>query len=801
MSISEFRTWAAAVVVAGSFAAGSAYLVKEQWRSELADADRAGRTSVAQLIPFLTDALNASRTADVPKITTTWGQSDPTVSVIRVQTHDGALLADFSRAMRAAPTQTFSAPLPFRDGEPGRVTLISDLSGVIARRNRLTFELGFANTLLAAAVVTVALLLNAHRRSVRRYRTASAINHSLLNEADTRTFLNAICTAAVIEGGYALAWIGLTDDEPVLRPQALAGPALGYAEGLRLSPDASLPEGRGPAGIAMRTGRPVYTNDFLRDPQTADWVERAARYGIRASAALPLARDGQPIGVLGLYSRQRGHFDAAERMLVEQMAGDISLGLEHRRRGVALQRSSEQQREILDGLLTFVALTSDQGVIEEVNRAPAVAIGVPREALIGVALPDTIGFSRSVEAQKRIRDALAKARGGSVARYDETIWLDAGRSIVVDLTIVPLRDHEGRVTQLLTSAVDITERKQLEAQVQLELERNRQFLRNASDGVHILDEGGRVVEASDSFCALLGTSRAEMLGRSPASWNVRVTPESVEATVARIIRESRLQFETRYQHRDGRVIDVEVYAKAFEVGGRHYIYCAARDLTEIKALQREIVGAAGREQRRLGQELHDGLGQELTGAALIATALANRIEGQREVTAADLNDLKSIINRCIASANQIVRGLSPLSDVAGDLARALAELATSASRADTVVAFRADLHVPVALPVEVRGHLFRIAQEAVQNALKHARAQRIDVELTSTTAEVRIVVGDNGVGIGAQPTSRTGYGMHTMRYRAAAIGGQFAIEARSGGGTRVICSVSQPAAVEVRASA
>ena len=781
------RVWAATALGAVLLIAGTAWLGYGQWLDDLQQAQSDGATSLAQLGPLLVDALDASRYAEALELVQRWGRDDPMLAAIKLHTANGFQLAGFERATPKGGRIGFGATLPYGYQGRARLTLEVDLSGAVARARRLGVELAIGDLLLIAALIVAARLHLANRHAVRRYRTISAVNEALIADQGAADFLRTLCAAAAAEGGFELVWIGLRDERPVLRPAAVAGPAAGYAEGLELSDDPNVVQGQGPAGAALREARTVIVNDFLRATAATPWAARARRHGIRSSAALPLRSGDRIIGLLGLYGGRRGQFDAAERAMVEQMAGDISLGLEHRRRGLLVERSNARLRDILDGLLVFVCLTTAEGVVLEINRAPLRITRMTRDQAIGVALPDTFPFARSNGAQTRARAALARAAAGEVVRYDDVVSIADGGSITVDLTFAPLHGGEAAANQVVVSAVDITERQRLEARLQVELQRNRSYLRHAVNGVHVLDGAGRLVAASQSFCESLRYGLEELLGRDPTLWDARLDPVQLAAKLAELLGGERLRYETVHRRRDGSLIDVEIVASAFEVDGAPYIYCSARDLTEIKQLERELLDAATREQRRLGQEMHDGLGQELTAAALTAEALAARARRDGLGDAADLLELGMDIRRCIATARAIVRGLSPLAEVGENLAIGLAELAKRKAIAGVEIVVNADPATDLGLSVDARGHLFRIAQEALQNALKYARATRIDITLSVDAADICLSVGDDGVGMPA--VAAGGYGMHTMRYRARALRGRLTIAPRRGGGTLVGCCV------------
>ena len=251
-------------------------------------------------------------------------------------------------------------------------------------------------------------------------------------------------------------------------------------------------------------------------------------------------------------------------------------------------------------------------------------------------------------------------------------------------------------------------------------------------------------------------------------------------------------FETRHRTRDGRPLEIEMWTRPIDFGGRAAMLAFAADATERKALGRALIDAIAGEQRRIGQEMHDGLGQELTGLSLSMRALATRANREQLSVAADLDQLAALINACIQSARRIVHGLSPLSGADGNLVMALSNLAEASSLGGLKVHVHTRLEAPLTLPLEARNHLFRIAQEALQNAQKHAAARTIDIELAVRPDAVRLSIADDGTGTSAGALSGSGLGMRTMRYRAASIGGRLSIRPQSPSGTIVTCEAPQP---------
>src|SRR5258708_804081 len=308
------------------------------------------------------------------------------------------------------------------------------------------------------------------------------------------------------------------------------------------------------------------------------------------------------------------------------------------------------------------------------------------------------------------------------------------------------------------------------------------------------------VHASDSLKFLLvndaavrqyGWSREELLRStvevlSPPSGQ-RVVPAIREATTTA---DMPLEpFETQHATKDGPLLEVEVWTQSIDCGGQPGELVFAIDVTERRAFGQALVEAIGGEQRRIAQEMHDGLGQELTGLALSVRALANRARKERDAISADLEQLALLATTCIQDAHRIVQGLSPLTNADGNLDAALDLLAQRSSLSGTRVQFRGRYEAPAAIELKMRNHLYRIAQEAIHNALKHSGAKNIEIELWSRPGDLRLSVIDDGQGLGADVDTRSGRGMRTMRFRANAIGGRLIISRGANGGNPVVCDV------------
>lgn len=213
------------------------------------------------------------------------------------------------------------------------------------------------------------------------------------------------------------------------------------------------------------------------------------------------------------------------------------------------------------------------------------------------------------------------------------------------------------------------------------------------------------------------------------------------------------------------------------------------EIAERQRLEREIIDVAEREQMRIGQELHDGLGQQLTAVAFLAEVLAHKLDARQEPLAADAARIERLVSEAVSQARMLARGLDPVELDASGLMAALAQLAETARSVFGIdCLFRCEDPVPVR-DASVAINLYRIAQEAVTNAAKHSGGRQLAIELAQDAATLRLRIADDGVGMAAGLEPRTGMGLRTMRYRARLIGATLSIEGSPAGGVSVLLSL------------
>src|SRR5205809_3434517 len=222
-----------------------------------------------------------------------------------------------------------------------------------------------------------------------------------------------------------------------------------------------------------------------------------------------------------------------------------------------------------------------------------------------------------------------------------------------------------------------------------------------------------------------------------------------------------------------------------------------REMAERQRLDREIAQVADRERRRLGQDLHDRLGQHLTGTALAAQVLKEKLATKSAPEVAEAEKLVRYVEEGIDLTRNLARGFFSPELEADGLSVALEGLAENISER---FAINCIFHGEESIPLRdsaVATQLYRIAQEAATNAAKHAAAENIDIRVTMDGSELTLAIIDDGVGFPDKPSNSKGLGLRLMRHGAALIGAALSVQRNGGSGTVATCKLKIPSESEL----
>jgi PAS domain S-box-containing protein len=346
----------------------------------------------------------------------------------------------------------------------------------------------------------------------------------------------------------------------------------------------------------------------------------------------------------------------------------------------------------------------------------------------------------------------------------------------------------GLIEELAALRKEVAKLKSLSARTEQEKDDLRPFFDQSLDLLCIAGFDGYFKRLSQTWSARFGYTLEELKARPFLDF---VHPEDREATRAEMDKLAKggktLFFENRYRIQDGSYRWLRWNSQSVPVDQR--IYAIAWDVTQQKRQEREILEIADREKARLGMELHDGLCQSLAGIAALSSTLSRRLAAHSESAAsAAAAEITKLLNETIHQARGLAHGLDPigLNNVGLDVV--LETLALNIQRQFNITCTLEYNRSFPRLHLEIERHLFRIAQEAVNNAIAHGRANRIELSLSAKNGEGVLNIRDDGEGMREDARNSGGIGLHTMFYRARLISGNLKMRQRSLRGMAVTCT-------------
>jgi PAS domain S-box-containing protein len=480
--------------------------------------------------------------------------------------------------------------------------------------------------------------------------------------------------------------------------------------------------------------------------------------------------------------------------------------------GLRVETGSERLAQVLGATRECVVARDKEGRVVFWNRAAEELYGWTGSEARG-RLMDALLQTKFPKPHSEIEAALY-ASGQWEGELEHTAR--DGRLLVVVSRWLLEADNEGKWQGVLQIESDVTQRKRLEeelskARIQLENHADLRMSELQSANEALVESQARFQQMTDAMrdvfwltnpwrtsIIYVNPAYEQIWGRScqslyanPRSWLEGVHPE--DRLRMRQFFSKRVS-DQGYEH-SYRVVRPDcsvrwVLDRGFPVrdsaGGIYRIAGIARDITENKELEKELLAISEREQRRMGQDLHDDLCQQLVGIEFLSKALQQQLKAQPQADKA--GEIARLIRAAIAYTRQLARGVVPLELEAEGLMRGLQALATRTAEVFQVqCTFQCPSPVLVQDPT-VGTHLYRIAQEAVANSVKHGKATRVGIELAATPEGGVLTVKDNGLGFAGETHLSRGMGLRIMRYRADVIGGTFSIQRKPSAGTTIVCT-------------
>ena len=370
-----------------------------------------------------------------------------------------------------------------------------------------------------------------------------------------------------------------------------------------------------------------------------------------------------------------------------------------------------------------------------------------------------------------------------MARDGRILWFHCEAQVI--------RRDDGEPWFIHGVGFDITDLKRAEEELQEERNVLSAILDTVAALIVVLDPRGRIVRFNRACERTTGFASEDVKGKHLADLFVNSTEgEGFQSMFEQLsFGKVPAEFESNWLSWNGtvRLISWSTTVLDGNDGGVKHIIATGIDITERKHLEKAILEISAREQRRIGQDLHDGLGQHLTGIAFMSKVLEQKLSDQNLSESVEAEKIVKLVNEAINKTRELSRGLLPVMANAQGLMSALERLA---AEIEDLFQIRCSFQCEEAVLVHDVGsatHLYHIAQEAVNNAIKHGQAMNISIELAADSVEGILCVTDNGRGILDSGMTDSGMGLRIMSYRANIIGGSLEIGRHNGGGVTVRC--------------
>jgi PAS domain S-box-containing protein len=353
-------------------------------------------------------------------------------------------------------------------------------------------------------------------------------------------------------------------------------------------------------------------------------------------------------------------------------------------------------------------------------------------------------------------------------------------------SISPIFAADGKTTHFIAVKEDITAARSMETR----LRELAAIVQSSEDAIISATLDQIILSWNLGAQKLFGHSAAEAIGQNLA---LIISPEhSAQAKQAiRLAREGQTMdsYETVRRHKNGslRQVSVRVSPITDESGKVMGTAAILRDITLVKQLEKAVLDISAQERRRVGHELHDGLGQHLAGMAFKAKALEQDLVAAESPLVADAKKIVELTNEAMQQTRQLASGFDPVDIEVGGLPTALKKYAHQIA-----ISYRIACHFycpneRLEVDKQINLALFRIAQEAINNALRHGRARQVDVSLQAEAARLVLTIRDNGKGFSTSGQKHHGRGLGIMSYRANSLGGKLLIRSQPGSGTEIEC--------------
>ena len=451
---------------------------------------------------------------------------------------------------------------------------------------------------------------------------------------------------------------------------------------------------------------------------------------------------------------------------------------------------TEQTIRILENILHGVVLTDGRGHILFWNAANEDIFGYTKQEIINrpinVLFDDESELPLGELLRKCSQQEPVFGRWHGIHKDGSSVWLEVRAKLI--------KTPGEKRTNCVITLVNIDKLKSAETRLNHSQAIAEAIFSTSSDAIFTTNTEGLILSANSAFSKMFGYDHNELIGENLnllMPFHYDFDPENYSENYQKKGKNilSNKGKETQGLKKNNLIFPIELSLSEIFIEENRVLAGIIRDLSKRRELEHRLVEIGNEERRRIGRDLHDGLGQMLTGIRMLAESLARKLHANAVPGAEEVKEIAEMINEADGIARSIARDMVQIEIEKKGLVVAVDELCRKIERM-TGVTCRFDVVKDFEIENQSKAlHLYRIIQEAVNNAVKHGKAGRIDIQIMEHDHHLSVEIQDDGIGFSDHPSDQDGKGIQIMEYRAKMMGGNLDLLRTESNRTMVRCLI------------
>jgi PAS domain S-box-containing protein len=648
----------------------------------------------------------------------------------------------------------------------------------------------------------------------RLYFFISQVNQMIVRVKDEKNLFDETCRITVSLGGFKMAWIALFDKSTgKLDPVISSNNDGEYLQKIRQGIINNVTEGKGPSSKAIREAGYVICNDIANEPLMEHWKEEAMAHGYLSSMHFPLKTFNKVVGAVAFYAGEKNFFDESEILLLQEAVGDICFALENIEKEKIKQRAEEEMRRSNERF-EILAMATNDAVWDWDLITNKVWRNKNFYTLFGY---NTGEMTADVSSWMSIVHPDDKERVltgiNDVVHSGKEHWVSEYRCIAKDGTVISvfdrafvLHDDNKKPNRMIGSMLNITALKQAQEDIIKEKNLSDSVINSLPGIFYLYDTAGKFLRWNKNFETVSGYTSEEIAVMHPLDFFDKDEKELLTEKIGNVFITGEDNVQASFLLKSGEKIPYYFTGIAVDYKNTKCLMGVGIDFSERVKAQEEVKESSEKlhqltahlqnireeERKRIGREIHDELGQQLTAIKMDIMWIDKKMPGEFPELKDKLKNVTGLLNNSNQSVRRILNELRPAILEDYGLKEALDWLSTQFTDTTGVpvnfIAKEAMGHKQV--PEQVTMCIFRIYQEALTNITRYAAAEKVTTILNVKDNKVEFRVEDNGRGFDTSTIqAKKSFGILGMKERVLSLRGNFELVTAPAKGTTIDISI------------